>query len=666
MERSTRTGAKNLAFVRQSGKLRTVSEPLVLRGVSLVERDQHNQGRRVSLPAELLSCWQRSAHLGAPQDGALAEDHLVRGQALRERREPFELIETLGTSVLDLATARVSRNDFLLILSDAEGVVLRASGGGSFESTAKNLRLIEGACWSEKARGTNAIGTAAALNRPTQVHGLAHYGLGYRDLVCYAAPIRNLDGNVVAVLDATSHVERANPEIGNIVVQGARALEELLRLGAYATAGASVTRALGRSLDRMNDPALLLEPPGTIVRANSAARTVLRADVLSSNISSITQYSWSELVSEALAPSSKGLYFEANGANRANWHLRIDPITSHCGDVLALMVVFERSSPVFSTFSRLSETTQPFAHTPSRPVETDSFSAIFAEDPHVLAAIEWSRKLARSDLPVMILAETGAGKELFAQAIHQASTRASGPWFATNCGAMTPSLLEAELFGYAPGAFTGAEKTGRLGLFHAASGGTLLLDEVAEMSPAMQTALLRVLETNTFRRVGDVKTEKTDVRIICATCRDLQAMVANGQFRQDLYYRLKGAVVRLPPLRSRSDVLPLALHLLRGEAKLSPEAESVLLSYSWPGNIRELKSTLAVAKVAASDGYIMPEDLGLDIQATSAAGSALQDAERQALTKALEQSGGNVSEAARILHVARSTIHRMKRRYNLE
>ncbi|HEY0252883.1 MAG TPA: sigma 54-interacting transcriptional regulator, partial [Kofleriaceae bacterium] len=293
----------------------------------------------------------------------------------------------------------------------------------------------------------------------------------------------------------------------------------------------------------------------------------------------------------------------------------------------------------------------------------DPFAPIFAEDPGVLTAIEWSKKLAASDVPVMLLAETGSGKELFAQAIHAASPRASGPFHAINCGALAPSLLESELFGYAPGAFTGADRSGRTGLFRAASGGTLFLDEVAEMSPAMQAALLRVLETQTYRRVGDTRLERTDVRVLCATCRDLPALVAAGSFRQDLYYRLKGAIVRIAPLRERTDVAALAEYL--AEQPISDEALAAIGRFTWPGNVRELKSVLAVARVVASGGEIEPAHLPEEVAAQTVPQTGIAEIERDALVRALAAAGGNVSEAARALGVARSTVHRMKKRFGL-
>ncbi len=241
-------------------------------------------------------------------------------------------------------------------------------------------------------------------------------------------------------------------------------------------------------------------------------------------------------------------------------------------------------------------------------------------------------------------------------------------------------MLESELFGYGPAAFTGAEKRGREGLLAAADGGTLFLDEVAEMPPAMQAALLRVLEDGTYQRVGETQPRRADVRVICATCRDLDALVESGAFRKDLYFRLRGARVELPPLRARADLLPLARHLLTQLAQqldraptpaLSREVERILKAHDWPGNVRELRTTLEVALVLAGDALEigpehLPPGLGETVSPSAAAGGAeLASAELSALRRVLNEVAGNVSLAAKRLGVARSTLYRMMRKHGL-
>jgi transcriptional regulator with PAS, ATPase and Fis domain len=313
---------------------------------------------------------------------------------------------------------------------------------------------------------------------------------------------------------------------------------------------------------------------------------------------------------------------------------------------------------------------------------------VFSRDAALDAALTLARRVADSTLPVLLLAETGAGKELVARATHDAGARASAPFVAVNCGAIAPSLLESELFGYAPSAFTGAERGGRHGLFAAASGGTIFLDEVAEMPPPMQAALLRVLEDGTYRRVGETTLQRADVRVVSATCRDLPALVEAGSFRRDLFYRLRGAVVRLPPLRARTDRAALAAHLLdglaqrRGVAKvptLSAEVLALFERHDWPGNVRELHTVLDVSLIlAAGSARIelehLPPEFRRDVAARADASSTplarggagdLASLEAGAVRRVLAEVDGNVSLAAKRLGVARSTVYRMMRRHEL-
>jgi transcriptional regulator of acetoin/glycerol metabolism len=629
---------------------------------------------------DVLVCWQRAQALGAPKQGAHREDKLLRGDALRLHAEHVELVQAIGDAVLDRATATVADRNFVLLLADADGVVIDTRGGGEFERSARDLRLIAGASWSERDRGTNAIGTAATANRPVEVHGHAHFGETYSDLVCYAAPIRGIDGAPIAVLDATSRLAGADSHVGRVITRAAFALEQLLRLQAYAAAGTSITRVLGRTIERMREPALLIESPGRVVRANPAAERVLGIAASGTPIEIALNMHWASLVAEALSPVTGGRPLTiGRGPEQRAWRMKVEPIAAPSGAIVAALVVFEpghRPSRTLATDADVVSTElgddvalrASDAHS-SRyrsANNADAFSLIFAEDASVLSAIDWARRLATSDLPVMLLAETGAGKELFARAIHASSPRAAGPLLSINCGAVAESLLETELFGYAPGAFTGAERTGHNGLFHAARGGTLFLDEVAEMSPAMQAALLRVIETGTYRRVGDTRLERTDVRVLCATCRDLAALVADGRFRQDLYYRLKGATVTIPALRERTDVVALARHLLP-TFEISDDAASAIACHPWPGNVRELKSTLVVAALRADGAaWVELEHLPAELCAPPPAPCGQLDAaERETLKRTLVECAGNLSVAAKQLGVARSTLYRMLKKHGL-
>jgi transcriptional regulator of acetoin/glycerol metabolism len=623
----------------------------------------------------LARTWERAATLGASVEGLDGEEHLVRGGSLVERTEPMEPIWQSAPGLVERAIAQEALRDFSLLLTDRAGLVTRVLGGGSFAERARALHLIEGATWSEEARGTNAIGTAIAEGRPVAVEGFAHFGRRYGDLLCYAAPVHDPTGALVAVIDATSSREVIGARDATIGVRAldavsatARAIEEMLRLRAYASAGHAVGRVLTRSLERIGCPVLFVEPPGRIARSNESARVSLAVPGASVSLDTTLHLSWEALAREALAPSIGGLLVE-DALRRSSWRLKAEPVENADGTLLAVIAFLERANPP----QRIEDGR---ATSSSRSIDR-AFDPIFAKDGAVRSAVELAKKVAPSDLPVMLLAETGSGKELFAQAIHAASKRGRGPFVALNCGSIAPSLLESELFGHAPGAFTGAAPRGRTGLIHAATGGTLFLDEIGEMPLSMQTSLLRVLESGTYLRVGETRESRADVRVVCATCKNLLDMVKVGTFRNDLYFRLKGVVLRVPPLRDRQDRVALAEHLLArgGEARhLSPALVRFLESHPWPGNIRELRTVLDVVRVLAGEAHELdvehlPPDLAIGTGETEAAGEPpdpLAAMEASVVGRALDELGGNVSAAARQLGVARSTVYRMMERYGLK
>ncbi len=277
-------------------------------------------------------------------------------------------------------------------------------------------------------------------------------------------------------------------------------------------------------------------------------------------------------------------------------------------------------------------------------------------------------RAARTAAPVLITGESGTGKELVAQAVHGYSSRRPRPLVAVNCGALSETLLESELFGHVRGAFTGAERT-RRGLVAEADGGTLFLDEIGEISPRLQVQLLRVLQSGEIRPVGSDTTQRVDVRVIAATHRQLERLVADGRFRQDLYYRLKVIEVRVPPLRERPDDIPMLVErfLRRGERTLTidEDALTLLRSWPWPGNVRELENVVAQAVALSPGPTITVADLPRELRGEQASASApggiwtLAEVERDYTRRILDRCGGNKSQAARLLGVDRKTLQRI-------
>jgi DNA-binding NtrC family response regulator len=305
---------------------------------------------------------------------------------------------------------------------------------------------------------------------------------------------------------------------------------------------------------------------------------------------------------------------------------------------------------------------------------------IIARSGAMRRVVDLATRVAKVDSTVLITGESGSGKERIARLVHDQSTRASGPFIAVNCGAITETLLESELFGHARGAFTGATQD-RPGLFEAANSGTLLLDEIGEVSPGMQVKLLRTLQERELRRVGENKSRRFDVRVLAATNRDLAQAVSAGTFRQDLYYRLKVVDLHVPPLcERREDVLPLARVLLADAATrmkrkmtgLAPGAGDQLLRYEWPGNVRELENAMERAVALARGDRVELEDLPEEVRkalptpvVVSGAVRPLDDVEKDYIVGALALNGGNQTQTAQQLKIGSATLYRKLKSYGL-
>jgi transcriptional regulator with PAS, ATPase and Fis domain len=293
--------------------------------------------------------------------------------------------------------------------------------------------------------------------------------------------------------------------------------------------------------------------------------------------------------------------------------------------------------------------------------------------------VDLARRIAKVDSTLLITGESGAGKELIAQLVHDESARASGPFIAVNCGAITESLLESELFGHVRGAFTGAAQD-RIGLFEAANGGTLLLDEIGDVSPGMQVKLLRVLQEREIRRVGESKSRPVNVRVMAATNRELAADIAEGRFRKDLYYRLNVVQLHVPPLRGRrEDILPLARLLLADAAErcgrpvtgLSPRAADQLLRYAWPGNVRELENAMERAVALGRGNHVELDDLPEEVRAAiptptvSGPVRVLDEVEKDYILAVLDVNGGNQTRTAEQLGIGSATLYRKLKSYGV-
>ncbi|HEY6882347.1 MAG TPA: sigma 54-interacting transcriptional regulator [Polyangiales bacterium] len=600
---------------------------LVLNEPSAQYRERFLSGELSQDGDPLLARWQRVR--GVRAEG-VAYTEAVPDRELIERRERLESLLRAERNLLAERTRGLAVRSLVALVADRDGVVLHRHGGCD---AAESVRLIEGARWSEDVRGTNAIGTALLEARPVGVLGRAHYEQQNAGLFCYCAPVHDAHGDVLCALDVTGPLAVHDAAVGVAVRAASAALELALRTQAFEEVVDGGLVALSRMVQRVREPAFLVDLRGEVLAANEAAKPMLQ------------QLGYSPLYPYLPTHAERWKRSLRAGDTRAG-ELTLEPVEDRKGRLLALLAVAR----------------------PAPRREAAAFASILARDPAVIREKERAASFAQSELPVLLLAETGTGKELFARAIHDASPRASGPFVGLNCAALSESLLESELFGHGPHAFTGASPRGTPGKLEAAHGGTLFLDELAEMPLALQSALLRFLDDGTYYRVGESKPRRASVRVICATSRDLPALVRTGMFRPDLFYRVHGACVRPLPLRERSDRVWLAEQLLQDRpAMLTRSASDYIASHSWPGNVRELKSALEHA-LALAGGHLIerahfPEPLLASAHAASApTQQSLRSREellREAVDEALRVTHGNVSEAARRLRMARSTLYRI-------
>lgn len=300
------------------------------------------------------------------------------------------------------------------------------------------------------------------------------------------------------------------------------------------------------------------------------------------------------------------------------------------------------------------------------------------EDPQMLRNVRSAHRIAMSRVPVMIQGPTGAGKEMFARALHAASDRATRQFVALNCAAIPESLIESELFGYRSGAFTGARKEGMKGKILQSTGGTLFLDEIGDMPLALQTRLLRVLEEQEVIPLGTETSLKVDLRVICASHQNLRAMISRGEFREDLYYRLNGITLELPPLALRTDKERLIREFLAAEtndgrpAAIEMDAFQQLLAYGWPGNVRELRNVIRTALAICDGGVVRLRDLPSEVRNGDVRYSAPPQqrgrsapVEREEVLQGISECAGNMSRAAERLGISRNTLYRRCKRLGI-
>jgi transcriptional regulator of acetoin/glycerol metabolism len=590
----------------------------------------------------------------------------------------------------------------VIAFADVQGNIVDGVGDLAAADELGSVGFVPGAVWREEQRGTNAFALALIEAFPISVVGAGHYCAELHPYSASAAPIYDGLGRPIGVIGVLGRRTAYHPHSLGMVAAAAQAVTNQLQTQVWLSNANEHLSELAAILQTLSEGVILLTRDEVISRLNARA-----AHLLGLNPARATGRRLRDLLTvppplmHALAHGhellDEEIVFQVNG-NRtpcvctlkgiapAPAALSLLPAHLPVGSAgLAVTPVAPVAGFVLSL--RPIARVQRLIHRMTGARARMRFSDIVGASPAITDALRLARIAATSNATVLLRGATGTGKDLFAQSIHTGSDRADGPFVAINCAAIPRELITSELFGYEGGAFTGADREGRPGKFELANGGTLFLDEIGDMPRDLQTSLLRALETRTITRIGGQQVISVDVRIIAATHKPLEAAVADGAFRADLFYRLNVFTIHVPPLRERAEDIPALLYVIlsRHSATLGhaitvdPAALAVLLAYPWPGNIRELENTIERAVYVAEDGIIRPRDLPQDVRA--AAGAAGTDmpptiptlppempslrweraqSEAEAIRRALAATDGNVTEAARLLGISRATLWRRR------
>ena len=568
--------------------------------------------------------WARSvaaglhAH-GAPDHGTPTPATVEQWQARRN-----ELLGIVDTQLLPMYGQVLAPIQALLVLADEHGRLLRSWGTPRFEP-AQARAFREGADWSEARVGCNALGTALACGQAVHVEHDEHFLAANRFMSGSAAPVYDADRRLVGVLGLSSDSFLPPSHTLGTVKMMAQALENALLEARFA--GGYHRLVFNTARNNLDSPwagVVVVNPRGQVIAANRRADTLLGKDPRNLLIETLFRASLADL---ATRPAQ--LPFPLLAAGRSRLQCLLNPPTN------------------------------PAAHATASPSEQQ-------------ALVNKGLRMLERDIPLLISGETGAGKEVLVKALHAASSRASQPLIAVNCAAIPMELVESELFGYEKGAFTGANQKGNAGLIRKADKGVLFFDEIGDMPLSTQARLLRVLQERCIQPLGSGDPVAVDVRVICATHRDLAQAVAEGTFREDLYYRIAGCTLKLPPLRERSDRLEL-IHAIweqhrqpEQRAGFSDAALQALMNHPWPGNLRQLSSVIQVALALADDGRIEPEHFPDTLLAplASVPSSRVVEVPAQDINALLRATDGNISQVARRLGVSRNTVYKRLREMN--
>ncbi|EJM16382.1 transcriptional activator of acetoin/glycerol metabolism [Pseudomonas sp. GM21] len=600
----------------------------------------------LSHDAVIQDSWKRCRAFGLDHQSAPAFDQLPAEGIAQLLESQHSLVQTTNQEVLPYYENILSNSNCLIMLADNQGQVLTTWGTQRFIEPSLTRGFSAGASWMERCSGTNAIGTALACEQAVHIEHDEHFLKANRFMTGSAAPIFDAERKVIAVLDVSSDSYLPPSHTLGMVKMMSQTVENRLILNLFHGQHFQLTFNTGlNNLDSQWAGLMIFDETGQVLSANRRADNLLGISLSRVSIESLFKVSLLELLNQ---PDGLPFALQASGRNRFQCLLRRP-----------------KQVPI-----------QPrvFAEPVVPALEAISLNTLHFGDGRVEKAVRQAERLLEKDIPLLIHGETGVGKEVFVKALHQASSRSKQPFIAVNCAAIPAELVESELFGYEKGAFTGANQKGSIGLIRKADKGTLFLDEIGDMPLPTQARLLRVLQERCVQPVGSSELFPVDIRIISATNRSLREQVQLGRFREDLYYRIGGLTLELPPLRERSDKEALFKRLWEQHrepsqwAGLSREVLELFGRHPWPGNLRQVSSVMQVALAMAEEQPVRPEHLPDDffvdlemepVDSPEPLEVDLNDIED--LNRQLRAAGGNISYLARRLGVSRNTLYKRLR-----
>ena len=618
------------------------------------------------LPESIQRSWERCIETGLAVN-LRPETEPAAMQQLNELRERNSRLLTQAQPEMESLYSHIAGTQSMVILSDADGTILHALGDQDFMSKAQRVALQPGVSWREDISGTNAIGTALIEKNPVFVMGGEHYFEQNAFLNCSASPILDPHGSIIGVLDLSGDHRQPQEHTMALVRMSALMIENRLFNAGFAADITIRFHTRPEFIGTLWEGIAVFSPDGKLLAINRTGAFQLGLDeqqAAGTEFESLFELSLPKFLDIARrALSSKSILVLKNGLRL---HAKADPGMHTLATAVSMPGLMQERP----------------AATEKTKTEMTALDRLDTGDGVLRLALQRARKALGHDIPVLIEGETGTGKELLAKAIHESGQRRQGAFVAINCASIPEGLIESELFGHEEGAFTGARRRGAVGRIQQAHGGTLFLGEGGEMPLPLQARLLRVIQEREIVPLGSNKRIEVDIAIIAATNQRLRERVQQGLFREDLYYRLNGLRLSLPPLRERTDLPALIERILhddlgRKDVVLQPEVLDLMRRHPWRGNVRQLFNVLRSALVFMEDRTLgtahLPEDFleeltdGVESQqpAEQPADASWSETEAALIRQALAAHRGNMAAAARQLGISRATIYRKSRRLNL-